>query len=80
MCRWTRGRTGIVTLRPHVRPNGRACIGRAGLPARVYGGLHPDHIGRLERGTWTGGTRIDNIRKLAEALGVQPPEILADED
>ncbi len=43
-------------------------------------GLHPDHIGRLERGTWSGGTRIDNIRKLAEALQVAPPDILADED
>ncbi len=56
----------------------RRLMSRAELSARA--GLHPDHIGRLERGDWTGGTRIDNIRKLAEALGVQPPEILADED
>ena len=53
-------------------------LSRAELGTRS--GLHPDHIGRLERGTWKGGTRIDNIRKLAEALGVEPPEILADED
>ena len=53
-------------------------LSRAELGARS--GLHPDHIGRLERGDWKGGTRIDNIRKLAEALGVEPPEILADED
>jgi len=39
-------------------------------------GLHPDHIGRLERGDWKGGTRIDNIRKLAEALGVDPSELV----
>lgn len=42
-------------------------------------GLHADHIGRLERGAWTGGTRIDNIRKLAEALDVEPAELIADE-
>jgi transcriptional regulator with XRE-family HTH domain len=53
-------------------------LSRAELGERS--GLHPDHIGRLERGTWTGGTRIDNIRKLAEALQVAPPDILADED
>ncbi len=42
-------------------------------------GLHPDHVGRLERGDWSGGSRIDNIRKLAEALGVEPRELLAEE-
>jgi Helix-turn-helix len=41
-------------------------------------GLHPDHIGRLERGDWKGGTRIDNIRKLAEALEVDPTKLVED--
>ncbi len=54
-----------------------AFLSRAELGARS--GLHPDHIGRLERGDWQGGTRIDNIRKLAEALEVAPSEIVADE-
>jgi transcriptional regulator with XRE-family HTH domain len=53
-----------------------AFLSRAELGARS--GLHPDHIGRLERGDWKGGTRIDNIRKLAEALGVDPSELLGD--
>ncbi len=43
-------------------------------------GLHPDHIGRLERGGYEGGSRLDNIRKLAEALGVEPGEIVASEN
>lgn len=43
-------------------------------------GLHPDHIGRLERGDYEGGSRLDNIRKLAEALGVEPGEIVVSED
>jgi transcriptional regulator with XRE-family HTH domain len=51
-----------------------AFISRAELGARA--GLHPDHIGRLERGDWKGGTRIDNIRKLAEVLGVDPSELV----
>jgi transcriptional regulator with XRE-family HTH domain len=42
-------------------------------------GLHPDHIGRLERGDWQGGTRIDNIRKLAEGLGVEPSELVSED-
>ena len=42
-------------------------------------GLHPDHIGRLERGDWQGGSRIDNIRKLAEALKVDPGELVRGE-
>lgn len=54
-----------------------AFLSRAELGARS--GLHPDHIGRLERGTWTGGTRIDNIRKLAEALEVDPAELVGGE-
>ena len=44
----------------------------------VQAGLHPDHIGRLERGDWSGGSRIDNIRKLAEALNVDPEELVAE--
>jgi transcriptional regulator with XRE-family HTH domain len=43
-------------------------------------GLHPDHVGRLERGDYEGGSRLDNIRKLAEALGVEPGEIIVSED
>ena len=54
----------------------RAFLSRAELGARA--GLHPDHIGRLERGDWKGGTRIDNIRKLAEALEVSPADLLKD--
>jgi transcriptional regulator with XRE-family HTH domain len=54
-----------------------AFLSRAELGAKT--GLHPDHIGRLERGDWKGGTRIDNIRKLAEALDVGPRDLLADE-
>jgi pyrroloquinoline quinone (PQQ) biosynthesis protein C len=33
----------------------------------------------LERGDWSGGSRIDNIRKLAEALGVKPRELIDEE-
>jgi transcriptional regulator with XRE-family HTH domain len=51
-----------------------AFLSRAELGARS--GLHPDYIGRLERGDWQGGSRIDNIRKLAEALEVDPAELL----
>jgi hypothetical protein len=51
-----------------------AFLSRAELGVKA--GLHPDHIGRLERGDWKGGTRIDNIRKLAEALDVDPSELV----
>jgi transcriptional regulator with XRE-family HTH domain len=54
----------------------KAFLSRAELGARS--GLHPDHIGRLERGDWQGGSRIDNIRKLAEALEVEPAELVED--
>ena len=54
----------------------RAFLSRAELGVRS--GLHPDYIGRLERGDWQGGSRIDNIRKLAEALNAEPRELLAD--
>ncbi len=53
-----------------------AFISRTELGAKA--GLHPDHIGRLERGDWKGGTRVDNIRKIAEALDAQPAELLED--
>ena len=52
----------------------QAFLSRAELASRS--GLHPDYIGRLERGDWQGGSRIDNIRKLAEALGVEPAELV----
>ena len=54
-----------------------AFMSRAELASKVS--LHPDHIGRLERGDWAGGSRIDNIRKLAEALGIEPRELLDEE-
>jgi transcriptional regulator with XRE-family HTH domain len=38
-------------------------------------GLHYDHLGRIERG-YGGSVRIDNIRKIAEALGVDPRELV----
>jgi transcriptional regulator with XRE-family HTH domain len=41
-------------------------------------GIHRDHIGRLERG-YEGESRPPTIRKLAEALGVDPNELLADD-
>jgi transcriptional regulator with XRE-family HTH domain len=41
-------------------------------------GIHRDHIGRLERG-YEGESRPPTIRKLAEALGVDPHELLVDD-
>ena len=38
-------------------------------------GLHRDHIGRLERDQ-VGDSRIPTIRKLAEALRVDPAELV----
>jgi transcriptional regulator with XRE-family HTH domain len=38
-------------------------------------GIHRDHIGRLERG-YEGESRPPTIRKLAEALGVNPAELV----
>jgi transcriptional regulator with XRE-family HTH domain len=38
-------------------------------------GIHRDHIGRLERG-YEGESRPPTIRKLAEALGVDPAELV----
>jgi transcriptional regulator with XRE-family HTH domain len=40
-------------------------------------GIHRDHIGRLERG-YEGESRPPTVRKLAEALGVPPPELVDD--
>lgn len=40
-------------------------------------GLHRDHIGRLERGEG-GNSRPPTVRHLAEALGVDPNELLAE--
>lgn len=53
-----------------------AFLSRAELGSRA--GLHPDYIGRLEHGDWQGGSRIDNVRKLAGALEVEPAELLED--
>jgi transcriptional regulator with XRE-family HTH domain len=41
-------------------------------------GIHRDHIGRLERG-YEGESRPPTVRKLAEALGVDPHDLLADD-
>jgi transcriptional regulator with XRE-family HTH domain len=38
-------------------------------------GIHRDHIGRLERG-YEGESRPPTVRKLAEALGVDPAELV----
>jgi transcriptional regulator with XRE-family HTH domain len=38
-------------------------------------GIHRDHIGRLERG-YEGESRPPTIRKLAEALDVDPAELV----
>ena len=40
-------------------------------------GIHRDHIGRIERGEG-GNSRPPTIRKLAEALEVDPRELLQD--
>ncbi len=36
--------------------------------------LHPDHVGRIERGEVS--PRIPTIRKIADALGVDPNELV----
>jgi transcriptional regulator with XRE-family HTH domain len=41
-------------------------------------GIHRDHIGRLERG-YEGESRPPTVRKLAEALGIDPRDLLPDE-
>jgi transcriptional regulator with XRE-family HTH domain len=40
-------------------------------------GIHRDHIGRLERG-YEGESRPPTVRKLAEALEMDPRELLED--
>jgi transcriptional regulator with XRE-family HTH domain len=40
-------------------------------------GIHRDHIGRLERGEG-GESRPPTVRKLAEALGIEPSQLLKD--
>jgi transcriptional regulator with XRE-family HTH domain len=40
-------------------------------------GIHRDHIGRLERG-YEGESRPPTVRKLAEALDVDPRELIDD--
>ena len=40
-------------------------------------GLHRDHIGRLERDE-VEDSRLPTIRKLAEALGVDPHELIGE--
>ncbi len=42
-------------------------------------GLHRDHIGRLERDE-VEDSRLPTIRKLAEALGVDPHELVQSEE
>ena len=41
-------------------------------------GLHPDHIGRLERSEAT-AAHMATIRKLTEALSVDPSELVDEE-
>ena len=51
----------------------RRFLSREELAEKV--GSHRDHIGRLERGD-VAGSRISTVRKLAEALGVDPAELV----
>lgn len=48
-------------------------ISRAELAEKV--GLHPDHIGRLERNE-VENPRMPTIRKLAAALRVEPSQLV----
>lgn len=41
-------------------------------------GIHRDHIGRIERGGFSGRSRPPTIRKLAQALGIDPRDLLAE--
>lgn len=43
-------------------------------------GLSPASVTRLEQGRWPGGSKPSTVRKLGEALGVDPTELLAEED
>ena len=53
----------------------RRFISREELAEKV--GSHRDHIGRLERGE-VANPRIATIRKLAQALEVEPAELIED--
>ncbi len=70
----------VVYAATRVRPAHRGgAVGR-GLTASGRGrakasGIHRDHIGRLERG-YEGESRPPTVRKLAEALGVDPAELV----
>lgn len=52
-------------------------LSRAELARRA--GITPDHLGQIERGNWSGGSRLDTIRRLAEALGCEPQELILSE-
>jgi transcriptional regulator with XRE-family HTH domain len=41
-------------------------------------GLDPRTVQGFENDEWPGGSRLSTIRKLAEALGVDPREIIED--
>jgi predicted transcriptional regulator len=43
-------------------------------------GLNAWTISRLESGDWPGGSRPATVRKLGQALEVDPHELLAEED
>jgi transcriptional regulator with XRE-family HTH domain len=42
-------------------------------------GIHRDHLGKIETGTWSGPSRPTTIRRLAEALDIDPHELLVKE-
>ena len=41
-------------------------------------GVHRDHIGRIERLEWSGESHLPTIRKLADALDVDPSALVED--
>jgi transcriptional regulator with XRE-family HTH domain len=43
-------------------------------------GIHRDHLWKIEAGSWSGPSRPTTIRHLAEALEVDPHELLAADD
>jgi transcriptional regulator with XRE-family HTH domain len=75
----------VVTMKPTMRIDGAKL--RALREERFWSrdelsqksGVHRDSIGRIERGAWPGGSHLPTIRKLAEALEVDPHEIVAEE-
>ena len=42
-------------------------------------GVAPASISRMEQGTWPGASRPSTVRKLAEALEIDPHELLVEE-